>query len=99
MAVSSTPRILINGLLLSQCSGGYRSYFKNVIIPLAHSLNEQNIFTCILIPVSHKNEYECLFSSEQLIIDKKNKKGVARILYEHSQIPYLVKKHNFTKVY
>jgi len=36
-------KILINCLLLSQCSGGYKSYFKNVIIPLADNLNTNKV--------------------------------------------------------
>lgn len=92
-------RVLINCLLLSQCSGGYRSYFENVIIPLTKKLNNENIFTKVLLPQSSLDEFGHFFEAGDIIVDRKNKKGYSRILHEYSSIPKLVGQYNFTTVY
>src|SRR5690554_4048913 len=99
MMVKENTKILINCLLLSQCSGGYRSYFRNVIIPLVYNLNEQNIYARVLIPHSCKGDYEQFFNYEHIIFDTKSKKGFFRIFHEQKYIPRLVKQYGFTKVY
>lgn len=92
-------RILINCLLLSQCSGGYRSYFKNVVVPLVSRLNENNIVTKVLLPQLVKREYGGFFDSQHILVDPKNKKGYLRIFHEHKLIPMLAREHGFTKIY
>lgn len=95
----SNQRILINCLLLSQCSGGYKSYFKNVIIPLTNNLNLQGVKTKMLIPLDVKENYTTLLDKNHIIWDNSGKTGLKRVLYEKKQIPILVKKYKFKTVY
>lgn len=85
--------------MLSQCSGGYRSYFINVIIPLTRSLNEKKIWTQVLIPQSSLVEYKRFLKLGHYIAVSKNKRGFSRILYERNLISSLIKEHTFTKVF
>lgn len=95
----SNQRILINCLLLSQCSGGYKSYFKNVIIPLTNNLNLQGVETKMLIPLDVKSDYIGLSENPHIIWDNSKKTGLKRVFYEKKHIQKLIKKYKFKIVY
>lgn len=97
--MQKTAKILINALLLYRCSGGYKSYFINVVIPLLDKLNKENYTAKVLLFKSSYDTYEKQLNKNWCIIDGKNAVGFKRMVYEKRIVAKLIKKHSFTTVF